>query len=660
MAAADHHVDSPAASQQQQDRPDLQLNPQPAGAGLSRWMPTLTSMGLNALNPFARPESTRPVSDPPKHASDNSNAGSPKGRSLFSNLNPLATNDNAAPTSRDASPARSTTMFAEPDSRSTSEDGESTLGERRRSKRSNKPKTAYSVCHPPPASLARAKMHRRPRSLLQLHRLRPNQRPVPAFEVVPSANFNVRLTKSLTKVFRAKHGLCQNDFVVLRAEKYLTVDDDPDEEQEAQDIIGLTCNRQRKDNKDEQPADAPRRTRICMASGVEWEAYLAANGGYEFSRTDEHGLAQKVRWVPKREADGRKALSKDGTMRFNFSTISPNSRRHPVIASLSKTGLDIYDSYKVPDASTPAATPSRREASSLETAVEDEGTACKDLVPTDEALRETILMTSVWVMFKEGWSPSFKCDEASPTMRSARSMSQISPVKTPILDPSTPPASPRLEKRASIRSVSSSVLRRSSLLAKGHRGSQASVPEEALPDAARNRSSCNNNSNRAKGDGIGTTLVQRAASTRRQNNQGATWRPEPLATQSPLSETSREDLDTTPRRATESKKDAWDSPATPKENRKRKGSIAEPVLTRGDPDVPDPTGSPTPAPSGTVRRRPRSMENEKAESVKRVSDATTTTASAASGRAAAQSMGSKSRRKSGLLKRIFMCGHHDV
>jgi hypothetical protein len=381
-----------------------------------QWVPSLPTSLIASLNPFAAADKSKDITD----AQQTTNMQ----RSALSLL---------AQNSGPPSPTKSSVsvMFAEPESQGTSLSGsrEGSIDGKRWSKRSNKPKTTYTICHPPPASSARQKMHRRPRSLLQLHKVVPNSRPLPAYEIIPSANFSVRLTRATTKVFRAKHSLCPNDLVVLRAEDYYT--EEPEEDQEARDVVALICKGRKEDG------SAAGKAKICMADGGEWEAYPSVNGGYEFFTTDEHGLGLTVRWVPKKS---KKEGTKSESRRFNFSTISANTRRHPIIANLSKSALDIYDSYKMPDLSTatPTATP-KQQATILEDGLDsDDNTSSKQEVRrTDDFTRSIITMTSVYVAFKEGWSPHFKYDDLYPRLQ--HHQHQIPPYSTSAT-PSSPSA----------------------------------------------------------------------------------------------------------------------------------------------------------------------------------------------------------------------------
>ncbi|KAK0247492.1 hypothetical protein LTS09_017370 [Friedmanniomyces endolithicus] len=618
--------------------------PQQPPAGLSRWIPSLPTINLNSLNPFANAEEEKRQSSEQTRQKDDASRLSPvKNRTLLSTFT-LGSIQSSS--SRDTSPTRSNAegsiMFAEPDR---SEDGDSlehsVLDSGRRSSRlrSNKPKTCYS------------------------------------------ANFNVRLTKDITRVFRAKHGLCPNDFVVLRAETYTTADE-AETGQEAQDIIGLICNRRKDNNKDEPSSSHPMekaKAKICMASGAEWEACSLPTGGYEFFTTDSHGLGLKVRWVPKKEKDGSKATTKDGCQRFNFSTISANSRRHPVIAVLSNKEMEVYDAYRVPDINvTPTPTPRRTSNSALTDAMEDEGASLQDQRETDDALREVITMTVIWVTFKEGWSPTFKAvyskDKDAVTGAGSRAVSIVSVPNSPsksALGLTTPPASPlkaNLEKRNSIKSVGSDVLRRSSLLGrKGNRSSHASVPEEDLREAGLGRSESVKKAGRARGDSTSTVLVHRAASNRRRNNTNsqATWRPDLLqAQQHPLNETSRENsLAMLPVQQAQ-RKEAWESPdATTAPVGQIRDDVARPLIPNvvETPDTAAGTSIPVPVPvSSTPVVQPTLRPSTPVPPEKRVSDATTVTGSSIPERSAKMAKGGKSGKRKGGWRRLLCGGGNDI
>lgn len=164
---------------------------------------------------------------------------------------------------------------------------------------------------------------------------------------------------------------------------------------------------------------------------------------------------------------------------------------------------------------------------------------------TDPHLRELITMTSIFVTFKEGWSPSFKYDDKDKDQVSK--FGPHSPTKSvgsPIVSPPGSPAlsprfHPELEKRGSIRSIGSGIIRRTSLLSKSNRNSIASMSEDEH-NTSPSRSNSVVKTGRARADSSSTVLVHRAASNRRKNNQQ--WRPELLGAQRTLQENSKEDL----------------------------------------------------------------------------------------------------------------------
>lgn len=510
-----------------------------AAATLSRWTPTIPASVMSMLNPFAIDE-----------AAKESPADATKMRGAF--LTTIPRQDSATPRLPSPSRSSSSTMFAEPESRQNSDAGSregSIAGSP--SKRSNRPKTRFSVCHPPPTSTTRRRLHRRPRSILQLHALSSTARPRPALDVIHAASCSVHLTRAVARCFTTKHSICPNDLLVMRAEKYSADEEDVDDP-EARDIIGLIC----KGKKEE--GGGPK---IHLRSGMGWDASQLPNGGYEFSSTDAHGLGLTVRWVQKRQKDGGKPRDK----RFNFSTISPNSRRHPVIANLSPTSLEINDSYKMPDpcAITPLSTP-KQTSTILTDAMDDDEAGAPEYLGTDDLLREIITMTSIWVTFKEGWSPTVKPDDKDKDLagvqRSA-SMMSITPGKSLAAQADTPPGSPgisTLDKRSSIKSVSSSLFRRSSMLSRGHRLSASAITTNEQPDPdlqdSVSRTDSIQKTGRARGDSTSTVLVHRAASNRQKRNQQSSWQIDFLHANETLPEVSREELSSSPAPPTSTRK----------------------------------------------------------------------------------------------------------
>lgn len=164
-------------------------------------------------------------------------------------------------------------------------------------------------------------------------------------------------------------------------------------------------------------------TEICLNHGSCWEATSTVNGAYEFISTNGEGQKTVARWVP-RSLPGRRRSVRiqersatslpSGSEKFNFSIINPNSRRHPVIATLTRESLSICDRYSIP--STPvfpqaSVSPSGSPVSDVDAQdVDGDETEAplKTMIDTDEHLRTLIVITGLWVAFREGYSPNFR------------------------------------------------------------------------------------------------------------------------------------------------------------------------------------------------------------------------------------------------------------
>jgi hypothetical protein len=158
------------------------------------------------------------------------------------------------------------------------------------------------------------------------------------------------------------------------------------------------------------------------------------NGGFEFSTTDDHGLTLKARWVLK-PAHSRRVSAMSATVplspglgpvqddrKYTFSTISANSRRHPIIATMTQTRIDIMDSYTMPSATSPS-TPGSMLHSPVVTpgSIDMESFISKDQLPisTDDALRRFILVTGVWVASQNYCAPNPASQPPTPSLETS-------------------------------------------------------------------------------------------------------------------------------------------------------------------------------------------------------------------------------------------------
>lgn len=271
---------------------------------------------------------------------------------------------------------------------------------------SSRPKTLYQFAHPV-ASRRRLKL--RPKLLLQLQESHAASRPFPKYDVLPAdmtTKLACRLSKPLGGTART---FGSKDLVIVTSDMYEQIGTGDDRSissdeasSEQREVVATICHC---GSVDDGHRFAPK-VEVALSSGVCWEGTPLANGSYELV-TNGLGIAgsRKVRWV----ARDKKPISAPG--RFTFSVIDPNSRRHPVIASMTRKGLTVFDQYSYPTATT-----TKTQARTDDEEDDDDettppgspspsrSTADTEMINTDEDLRQLIVITGTWVAFMEGWT----------------------------------------------------------------------------------------------------------------------------------------------------------------------------------------------------------------------------------------------------------------
>jgi len=320
--------------------------------------------------------------------------------------------------------------FQEPEPDTMSEDGRSvansetsdvTVGGRRR-RRSVRSSTTYSIAHPAPTLTQKQKLLQiRPKLLLQLQRLSADSRPVPALDVLPSTVVVPRLTKKFPRMFRGKAELGCHDVMVVKSEEYDAVDDgvvegsDSDEDGLAnRDLIAVIC-QARKDS-----GGSYGKAEIVLSDGSTWLATPLPNGLYEFVTIDERGNKTTARWVRRstkpRSPDAVDPAAANLEPKFTFSILDPNTRRHPILGSLTQSKLDIPDYYTSVSSSAgkhPPTSPRAFPGEPEQPFMDGEPSSERTTHTVDENMKILIRITSVWVALREGWSPYFKYNDAS-------------------------------------------------------------------------------------------------------------------------------------------------------------------------------------------------------------------------------------------------------
>jgi hypothetical protein len=321
--------------------------------------------------------------------------------------------------------------FQEPETDTMSEDGRSlansetsevTVSGGRRRRRSTRSSTTYSIAHPAPTLTQKQKLLQiRPKLLLQLQKLSADCRPKPALDVLPSTVVVPRLTKKFPRMFKGKAELGRHDVMVVKSEEYDAVDDgisegsDSDEDGLVnRDLIAVIC-QARKDS-----GGSYGKAEIVLSDGSVWMATPLPNGLYEFVTIDEHGNKTTARWVrrsPKpRNTDAVDPATGNSELKFTFSILDPNTRRHPILSSLTQNKLDIPDYYTSVSSSAgkhPPTSPRAFPGEPDQPFMDGEPPSERTTHAVDENMKTLIQITSVWVALREGWSPYFKYNSAS-------------------------------------------------------------------------------------------------------------------------------------------------------------------------------------------------------------------------------------------------------
>jgi hypothetical protein len=293
-------------------------------------------------------------------------------------------------------------------------------------RRRDRPKTSFQLAHPPPVIKQKQKLRIRPRILLQLQQLSEAARPQPALDVLPSTIFAPRLASRFPRAFKGKDSLGTNDLIIVSSESYgssrVVLDDDKSDssEEEAWDhreVVATICQLPKADG-------AKGKVEISFNQGASWEGTPLTNGSYEFTSKDIHGLQIIARWVPRSKARRRtstlappQASTGDDDKKFTFSLVNPNTRRHPVIASMTRSSIDVSDQYPPSASASPRSpTPGTLSPVSIKTPATSYFDALdlpdQALAQTDDHLRTLIVVTGVWVAFRENWSKNFAYSDA--------------------------------------------------------------------------------------------------------------------------------------------------------------------------------------------------------------------------------------------------------
>lgn len=357
---------------------------------------------------------------------------------------------------------------------SASESGEgSTVVTRPRATRSStgrkiRSKTSYQFAHP--ASHARHKRLRlRPKLLLQLQQVSQAPRPLPVVDILPSTSYLPLLARKFPAIYRTRNGLGPYDLIVVLSEQYNRPDSIPerhvsseDEAEDHREVVATICQKVQED------ARLKGKAEICLNFGPVWDASPLPSGSYEFIAETDTGV-QVVRWALRSGRSRRMTApsgtqSREGGKRFTFSVIDPTTRRHPVLASMTRNQLEVNDEYSPSVRSGTGPTTPSSGMSVVSDASDAETPFNVSSVTLDDGLRTLIIVTGIWVAFREGWSDNFRYGDA---VSSCGAKSIVSPSPTIVKNetdvlPENEKASP-VKDSAGKRCMSISNMYRSSL-----------------------------------------------------------------------------------------------------------------------------------------------------------------------------------------------------
>ncbi|CCF38472.1 hypothetical protein CH063_01918 [Colletotrichum higginsianum] len=303
----------------------------------------------------------------------------------------------------------------------------STVIRSKRSRRAARQCTNYLLAYPPPK--LRTKQRRfvqiRPRLLLQLQQLSSDKRPMPAIDVLPSSIIAgtvilPRLARRFPKMFRVKGQLGMNGLILAKSEDYDTPADDSDGDEkdlDKRDLVAVISPVARREGERRDSSD---QTEIVLADGSVWTATQTSNGSYDFVHVDDVGQATTARWVRRNARPLSTATctavstpAPASEYKFTFSILDPELRRHPVMATLTPTNLEILDNYTTVSQSSGRYPPTRPFSTDHSGSHEPSSppspalaTTKRETHPVDETTRILIAVTSVWVSLRhgQGWA----------------------------------------------------------------------------------------------------------------------------------------------------------------------------------------------------------------------------------------------------------------
>ncbi|EAQ85053.1 hypothetical protein CHGG_09067 [Chaetomium globosum CBS 148.51] len=202
----------------------------------------------------------------------------------------------------------------------------------RRPRRTRRQSTTYYLGYPTPRIIGKTKVGRSK----------------PVLEVFPASRIAgpvvaPRLAKRFPGIFGVKRHLGYDDLVLVRRDDGDAGSDsmecENEENLEGRNLLAVYS-----------PLRHSEEAEIVLDDGSVWVARPLPNGSFDFVHTDADGKTTTARWARRHTAavsptTDTSASSTAPQTRYTFSIINPLTRRHPVMATLTPSTLDVQDTY---------------------------------------------------------------------------------------------------------------------------------------------------------------------------------------------------------------------------------------------------------------------------------------------------------------------------
>ncbi|KAI1380082.1 hypothetical protein F4677DRAFT_250750 [Hypoxylon crocopeplum] len=291
-------------------------------------------------------------------------------------------------------------------------------------RRAPRKSTTFLLAHPPPKLRNKQRLiHIRPKLLLQIQQLSANKRPTPAIDVYPSSaiarSLIAPLLKRFPRIAHIKRELSIQDVMLVKSEDYAaqasgSESDGDEDDLKSRELLAILS-----------PLRTEDKAEIVLADGTVWVATPRSNGtglcSYEFVSIDSDGNITTARWVRKQIVSKSVPTTPTSAMstpttpsavdyKFTFSIIDPNCRRHPIMATLTNSSLDVLDTYTTVSQSA-SRYPPTSPLLSTPTSTSEEPFFERTSQQVEDWQKTFITISAVWVILRHGWSPNCKPED---------------------------------------------------------------------------------------------------------------------------------------------------------------------------------------------------------------------------------------------------------